>query len=131
MRRTSLATPGAPRFSGAGRNETTSPRVAFFKPRNNEHRGNKEETRMRVTEHKDFAHPDEVRKFEKGRAEILNTTGGVVGRLILEPGWRWSKHVKPIAGTELCQAPHFQYHIAGTLHIVMADGTEFDAGPGA
>ena len=89
------------------------------------------ETIMRVTENKNFAKPDEVRKFEKGRAEILNTSGGVVGRLILEPGWRWSKHVKPIAGTELCQAPHFQYHVSGTIHIVMADGTEFDAGPGA
>jgi hypothetical protein len=86
---------------------------------------------MRVTEHKDFSHPDEVRTFEKGRMEVLNTGGGTVGRLVLEPGWRWSKHVKPIAGTELCEAPHFQYHVAGTIHIVMSDGTEFDAGPGA
>jgi hypothetical protein len=86
---------------------------------------------MRVTEQKDFSHPDEVRTFEKGRVEILNTTGGVVGRLVLEPGWRWSLHVKPIAGTALCEAPHFQYQASGTLHIVMADGTEFDAGPGS
>jgi hypothetical protein len=35
--------------------------------------------------------------------------------------------VKPLAGTEWCEAPHFQYHAAGTLHIVMADGEEFDA----
>ncbi len=86
---------------------------------------------MRVTEHKDFSKPDEVRTFEKGRAEILNTSGGAVGRLVPEPGWRWSTHVKPIAGTPLCEAPHFQYHVSGTIHIVMADGTEFDAGPGA
>ena len=39
-------------------------------------------------------------------------------------------HVKPIAGTELCAAPHFQFHVAGRLHVLMADGTEFDAGPG-
>ena len=85
---------------------------------------------MRVTEHKDFAHPDEVRKFEKGHAEILNTSGGVIGRLILEPGWRWSTHVKPIAKTELCQAPHFQYHVSGRLRVKMRDGAEFEAGPG-
>jgi ethanolamine utilization protein EutQ (cupin superfamily) len=30
----------------------------------------------------------------------------------------------------LCEAPHFQYHLEGTLHIVMGDGTELDAGPG-
>ncbi len=85
---------------------------------------------MASAEAKDFAAPDEVRTFEKGRAEILNMGGGAVGRLVLEPGWRWSEHVKPIAGTELCEAPHFQYHVAGTLHVVMADGTELDATPG-
>jgi hypothetical protein len=85
---------------------------------------------MTNSEVKDFAKPDEVRRFEHGRAEILNIGGGVVGRLILEPGWRWSEHVKPIAGTEWCEAPHFQYHISGTVHVQMRDGTEFDATPG-
>ena len=27
--------------------------------------------------------------------------------------------VKPLAGTDLCEAPHFQYHVAGTLHVVV------------
>ena len=31
---------------------------------------------------------------------------------------------------ELCEAPHFQYHAQGTLHVVMGDGAEFDARPG-
>jgi hypothetical protein len=57
-------------------------------------------------------------------------SGEVVGRLVLEPGWRWSEHVKPLAGTEWCEAPHFQHRAAGTLRIRMTDGTELDAGPG-
>ena len=85
---------------------------------------------MKTNEIKNFRVPDEVRTFEKGRAEIVNIGGGVVGRLILEPGWRWSKHVKPLAGTKWCEAPHFQYHVAGRIHILMEDGTEFEAGPG-
>ncbi len=53
------------------------------------------------------------------------------GGLTLQPGWRWSEHVKPIAGTELSsRAPHFQYHVAGTLRIVMGDGQQFDATAG-
>jgi hypothetical protein len=56
--------------------------------------------------------------------------GSEIGRLTLEPGWRWSDHVKPIAGTDLCAAPHFQYHVSGTLHVVMADGSELDARAG-
>ena len=86
---------------------------------------------MKMTEHRDFASPNEIRTFEKGRVELLNFEAGAVGRLVLEPGWRWSTHVKPIAGTALCEAPHFQYHVSGTIHVVMADGTEFDAGPGS
>lgn len=85
---------------------------------------------MSAAQYKDFGKPDEVRTFPKGKAELLNIDGGVVGKLTLEPGWRWSEHVKPIAGTEWCEAPHFQYHASGTLHVVMADGTEFDATPG-
>ena len=85
---------------------------------------------MATTEHRDFAEPDEVRTFDNGRAEILNTDSGTIGRLVFQPGWRWSTDLKPIAGTDLCEAPHFQYHLSGTLRIRMADGTELDATPG-
>jgi hypothetical protein len=81
-------------------------------------------------EHSDFAAADEVREFSHGRLELLHVGGSDIGRLVLQPGWRWSEHVKPIAGTELCEAPHFQYHVAGTLRIRTADGAEFDAVPG-
>ena len=83
------------------------------------------------TEHRTFAEPDETRTFGNGHLDILRIGGSDIGRLVLAPGWRWSEHVKPIAGTELCEAPHFQYHVAGTLRIQMADGTQFDAKPGA
>ena len=43
---------------------------------------------------------------------------------------RWSTDVKPIAGTDLCEAPHFQYHVSGTLRVRTAEGVEFDATPG-
>ncbi|MBE0610712.1 MAG: cupin domain-containing protein [Dehalococcoidia bacterium] len=82
------------------------------------------------TEHKTFAAPDEVREFPNGRAELLNMGDGVVGLLRFEPGWRWSKDVKPIAGTASCEAPHYQYHLSGRVAIKMDDGTEFIAGPG-
>jgi hypothetical protein len=85
---------------------------------------------MDKTEHKSFAAPDETREFPHGRAEILGVGGGKVGRLIFEPGWRWSADVQPIAGTPSCEAPHFQYHVSGRLAIRMDDGSEFIAGPG-
>lgn len=85
---------------------------------------------MAAAEQRDFKSPDEVRTFEKGKLELLNMSGGAIGRLTLEPGWRWSQHVKPFAKTERCEALHFQYHVSGRVHIVMSDGSEFEAGPG-
>ncbi len=85
---------------------------------------------MQVTEHKSFGTPDEKREFPHGHADIIQVGGGAVGRLVFEPGWRWSNDVKPLAGTASCEAPHFQYHLSGSLAILMDDGQEFIAGPG-
>jgi hypothetical protein len=82
------------------------------------------------TEHKSFDAPDEVREFPNGRAEILRIGDAEVGRYVFEPGWRWSNDVKPIAETDSCQVPHFQYQLSGRLAIRMDDGTELIAGPG-
>lgn len=84
----------------------------------------------KIAEHKDFKKPDETRKFEKGKLELLNMGGGTIGLLTLEPGWQWSKHVKPIAKTDLCEAPHFQYQLSGKLHIAMENGEEFETTKG-
>ena len=85
---------------------------------------------MQTTEHKTFATPGERREVPNGCAEILEVGGAAIGRLILQPGWRWSNDVKPIAGTASCEAPHFQYHVSGRLAIRTDDGREFVAGPG-
>jgi hypothetical protein len=76
--------------------------------------------------HKSFDAPDEVREFPLGQAEVVEIGGGEVGRYTVQPGWSWSEHIKPIAQTELCEAPHFQFHVSGTLRIREADGNEFD-----
>jgi hypothetical protein len=74
--------------------------------------------------------PDETRSFARGRMDLVRIGGGVVGRLTCQPGWRWSEHVKPIAGTPLCEASHFLYQVTGRMHVKMADGQEFETGPG-
>ena len=72
---------------------------------------------------KGFGKPDEVRKFDKGRVELVRIGGVTIGRAVFEPGWKWSTCVKPIAKTKSCEAPHFQYQISGTMMIEMDDGT--------
>jgi quercetin dioxygenase-like cupin family protein len=81
---------------------------------------------------KNFDKPEEVRPFEegKGKLELLNLDAGPVGRAVFEPGWKWSKHVKPIARTDSCQAAHMGYFMAGRMKVVMDDGEELEYGPG-
>ena len=74
--------------------------------------------------------PDETLNFDKGKLELVQIGGCRVARALFQPEWRWSSSVKPIAKTETCEAPHFQYHVSGTLHIVMDDGTEKDVKAG-
>jgi len=82
-------------------------------------------------EHVSFDRPDEVREGKNWRLELVNLAGDAqVGRLILQPGWRWSTDVKPVAGTDWCMAPHQSYQVCGDLHVVMADGTELDVTAG-
>lgn len=80
--------------------------------------------------HKTFAKPDEVREFPLGKLELVNVGGVMIGRATFQPGWKWSTSLKEASGTESCEAPHFQYHVAGVLHVKMDDGTEFDLKPG-
>lgn len=80
---------------------------------------------------KKFTSPDETRPFRaNGRLDVLRIGDVTVGRGVFEPGWRWSTHVKPIAGTASCQAAHQTYVLAGRLHIAMDDGQEMDLEPG-
>jgi hypothetical protein len=85
---------------------------------------------MQKTAHRTFSTPDEDRRFPNGSAEILKIGEAEIGRLVFQPGWRWSTDLKPIAKTASCEAPHFQYHVSGHLGIRMDDGAEFVAGPG-
>jgi hypothetical protein len=81
---------------------------------------------MKKMEAKSMNRPDEVRSFDKGKVELVKIGGATVGRAIFQPGWKWSESVKPLVKTKSCEAPHFQYHVSGTLRVKMDDGTEID-----
>ena len=72
----------------------------------------------------------DTRTFEHGVAQTVKVGTVTVSRATLEPGWRWSNYVKPIAGTDSCMVHHKGYGVSGRLHIVMDDGTEIEVGPG-
>ena len=85
---------------------------------------------MASMERKNLNAPDERRSFPKGKLELVTLGGITFGRATLEPGWKWSESLKPIAKTASCQAAHTQYHISGRIRVRMDNGEEQEFGPG-
>jgi class 3 adenylate cyclase len=78
---------------------------------------------------KSFATPDEDRRFPMGNGRIVKLDESTVGIASWEPGWRWSTHLAPIAGTASCQVHHLGYAISGRLRVVMDDGQSIEIPP--
>ena len=73
---------------------------------------------------KSHSTPDEVRTPSKTRVEVVGLEGYTLGRIVLDPGWRWSECVKPVVKTELCQVSHVGHCLSGRIVVKMKDGTE-------
>lgn len=85
-----------------------------------------------MLERKPLSKPDEVRPFKdgKGKVEVVTLGNLTMGRGEFEPGWRWSEHVKPLAGTDSCQAAHTGVVLEGRMIVKMEDGSQMEFGPG-
>ena len=79
---------------------------------------------------KRFENPDDVRLFERGKLEIIRIGGMTVGRATYQPGWKWSEHVSPIAGTPFCEVEHVGMVISGIATVASPDGEIHEMGPG-
>ena len=77
-----------------------------------------------------FDSPDETRTPEKTRVEVVKMGNISAGRTRFEPGWKWSECIKPVAGTESCQARHVGLVQSGRLHVTHEDGSEGEVGAG-
>ena len=80
---------------------------------------------------KSFEVPDETMPVgDYARVDTVKLGQAVAHRATFQPGFRWSAHVKPVVGTDLCEIAHTGYVLSGRAGIRMADGTEREIGPG-
>src|SRR6478736_1247328 len=61
---------------------------------------------MPGVEARGFDAPDETRTPDKTKVDVVRMSGATAARMTFEPGWRWSECVKPVVGTDSCQARH-------------------------
>ena len=58
---------------------------------------------------------DEAKDMPNARMEAVNVLNQRVMKLTLSPDWKWSKDIKPIIGTDTCQATHTGIIVEGCL----------------
>ena len=86
---------------------------------------------MASIEVKNFSNnADEVSTPSNARVETVNVGGQRVIKLTVQPGWKWSECIKPLAGTESCQKSHVGFIQQGQLHVISDDGSELDVKAG-
>lgn len=56
--------------------------------------------------------------------------GVSVTEVTFQAGAKWSKDLKAYAGTDLCELPHVALVTAGTLRVVLSDGSQEDFSAG-
>jgi hypothetical protein len=57
---------------------------------------------MSMMQTKSLKAPDEIRTLPKTNIEVISFGDLSLMKLTFQPGWRWSEHVKPTAGTDSC-----------------------------
>jgi quercetin dioxygenase-like cupin family protein len=83
-----------------------------------------------VLQKKSFQKPDETQTPPNVRVDTIRVGGMTVAKQVYQPGWQWSKHMKPLAKTNSCQVHHFGVWVSGRLRVRADDGQEIEFGPG-
>ena len=79
---------------------------------------------------KSFDTPDETRRPDKTAVDVVHLGSSTAARFTMQPGWKWSECVKPVAGTDSCQVRHLGVVLSGRMHVVHDDGSEIETAPG-
>ena len=82
-----------------------------------------------VLQKKNFQNPDATQTPPNVRTENITIGDMTVLKQTYQPGWQWSKDIKPIAKTNSCQVHHFGVLVSGRLRVRADDGQEMDFGP--
>jgi hypothetical protein len=72
--------------------------------------------------------PDELVTDGGTIQKIVEIGDFTVGLVSQEPGWCWSRDIRPLVGTEWCEARHVGVCLEGTVCFELRDGTRFEVG---
>jgi quercetin dioxygenase-like cupin family protein len=79
---------------------------------------------------KSFQKPDATQTPPLSKVDTIKIGDTTVMKASYQPGWQWSKHMKPIAKTDSCQMHHFGVLVSGKMRVKADDGQEVEFSPG-
>lgn len=85
---------------------------------------------MSELQSKRFDEPDEIVSLPNFAGQVVVLGEVYIGRYVQQPGWSWSKDVKPLVGTPSCQHHHQGVVLSGRVHVTTDDGAQRTIGPG-
>ena len=93
---------------------------------------------IKGVEVRDLRRPEAVVSYPLGENQQVRLAGTVISRIVLQAGWSWQEHARPMVGTGSCELYHRGVVLAGRLGVRTDAGEElvigpdhvFDIGPG-
>ncbi|MGH2825810.1 MAG: adenylate/guanylate cyclase domain-containing protein [Actinomycetota bacterium] len=77
---------------------------------------------MILVEVRDLGEPEAVVSYPLGATYQVRIAGTVISRHVLQPGWSWEEHAKPLAGTASCELYHRGIVIRGRMGVRTEEG---------
>ena len=84
---------------------------------------------MGETRRKNLGEPDETIRFPGVINDIVDLEDMSIARVLHEPGFRWSTHMRPLVGGDWCEIRHVGYVVSGRLGMRLRDGSTIEFGP--
>jgi class 3 adenylate cyclase len=78
---------------------------------------------------KSLEEPDETLASGGVVQDIVEIADVSVARITVEPGWRWSEHMRPLVGGDWCEVHHVGLLLSGRFGVTLRDGTSFELRP--
>ncbi len=64
----------------------------------------------------------ESREVGGVRVDAVRAGDARIKRIVYQPGFRWSTHMKPVTKTDRCMHAHVGFLAQGQIHVEYADG---------
>jgi class 3 adenylate cyclase len=84
---------------------------------------------MSRVEVRDLGEPEAVVSYPLGTANQVRLAHTVVTRHVLQPGWSWEEHARPLVGTASCELYHRGVVLSGRMGVRTDEGEELLIGP--